>query len=407
MDKGRTKNYPTGTKPHGDSIQIKFYYPKTAKKYTYKTIDWRPTPANLIKAGKIRKEIVQAVKHGTFNWADYFPDDPRACDRIVGTFFDLSQTWLDSPENDWQPQTRYKYKSIVQRVWIPALHDIPVDRITYKHISDRLSIAVKEHQELFDKEPSESLYNDWLTCVRGIFQIAVDNDDIDQTKNPVRKFKNKARVRPIPDPFDREETEAIIADIYKHDGNLWGAWFELGFFTGMRFPSEPAVLFWSAVDFNHKVLTIKQIYSKHSRTGIQKRTKTGVVRNVYLNTRAINALKMARRENPFSDDYVFHQKNGPVRTGDPQRAMWRASLKRLGIRYRDPYNMRHTYATFGLMSGANPAFMAKQLGHSIEEFFKTYATWIDRMNNDLQMNLIEQSISTNEPKMVHKATKNL
>ncbi|SNS59923.1 hypothetical protein SAMN06265795_10481 [Noviherbaspirillum humi] len=28
---------------------------------------------------------------------------------------------------------------------------------------------------------------------------------------------------------------------------------------------------------------------------------------------------------------------------------------RLGIRYRRPYNTRHTYATVGLMSGANPA----------------------------------------------------
>jgi integrase len=48
-------------------------------------------------------------------------------------------------------------------------------------------------------------------------------------------------------------------------------------------------------------------------------------------------------------------------------------LKQLRIRYRRPYNMRHTYATIGLMSGARPAFLAGQLGHSLRVFFDVYA----------------------------------
>ena len=48
----------------------------------------------------------------------------------------------------------------------------------------------------------------------------------------------------------------------------------------------------------------------------------------------------------------------------------------LGIRYRRPYNLRHTYATIMLMAGMNPAFCARQLGHSVEMFLRTYAKWI-------------------------------
>lgn len=54
--------------------------------------------------------------------------------------------------------------------------------------------------------------------------------------------------------------------------------------------------------------------------------------------------------------------------------------------------MRHTYATFGLMNGVNPAFMAEQLGHSLEEFFKTYAKWINNNQNQVQLALIEKAI---------------
>lgn len=52
-------------------------------------------------------------------------------------------------------------------------------------------------------------------------------------------------------------------------------------------------------------------------------------------------------------------------------------LGRLGIRYRRPYTMRHTYATRMLMEGVKPAFCARQLGHSIEVFLRNYATWME------------------------------
>jgi len=40
---------------------------------------------------------------------------------------------------------------------------------------------------------------------------------------------------------------------------------------------------------------------------------------------------------------------------------------------------------------AGQAFIAKQLGHSKKEFFEPYAIWIDRMDNSIQMDLLEKS----------------
>ncbi|ELX12978.1 phage integrase-like catalytic core domain-containing protein [Janthinobacterium sp. HH01] len=47
--------------------------------------------------------------------------------------------------------------------------------------------------------------------------------------------------------------------------------------------------------------------------------------------------------------------------------------------------MRHTYATIGLMSGAKPGFLAKQLGHGLRMFFTVYAKWISSSDDDLEM----------------------
>lgn len=48
----------------------------------------------------------------------------------------------------------------------------------------------------------------------------------------------------------------------------------------------------------------------------------------------------------------------------------------MGIRPRRQYDTRHTYATLCLMASMNPAFIANQLGHSVEMLLSTYAKWI-------------------------------
>jgi integrase len=78
---------------------------------------------------------------------------------------------------------------------------------------------------------------------------------------------------------------------------------------------------------------------------------------------------------------------------DPGLNYWTPALKVLGIRYRPPYNTRHTYATMMLMAGMTPAFCAKQLGHSVDVFLRTYSKWLDGGQNDLEMQRMEVALS--------------
>lgn len=80
-----------------------------------------------------------------------------------------------------------------------------------------------------------------------------------------------------------------------------------------------------------------------------------------------------------------------------RRTYWAPLLKAIGMRYRRPYNMRHSYATAMLMAGMTPAFCAKQLGHSVEMFLTTYAKWIDGEQNELEMARLENALSSPEP----------
>ncbi|WP_395827425.1 hypothetical protein [Collimonas sp.] len=51
------------------------------------------------------------------------------------------------------------------------------------------------------------------------------------------------------------------------------------------------------------------------------------------------------------------------------------------------------------MSGARPAFLAKQLGHSLRMFFEVYADWINGSDDDREMDKIEESLSKIIPKL--------
>jgi integrase len=88
-----------------------------------------------------------------------------------------------------------------------------------------------------------------------------------------------------------------------------------------------------------------------------------------------------RYDQPWSDERAF------------RRSYWTPVLSFLGIRYRRPYNMRHTYATLMLMAGANHSWCAKQLGHSVDQFQRTYTKWIDGEQNDRELDLIESALA--------------
>lgn len=391
MDKIRQqKTNPTGVKPREKAIQIYFRL-KGETDYCYETLAWNPTPTNLTRAGKLRAEIVEKIKHDVFVYRDYFPNSPRAQNES-GTFAQYAQAWLDSPSNDWTPQSRYKFKGILQRVWMPSLHNLHARLITPAKLTEALAVAMIQFKEKNNKEPSKSLFNDWLLCVRGVFATAVTAGAIRRLEDPTQELQNKTRDKTDADPFDVNEANAVIEAAYADFGDMWGAWFEIGFYSGMRFPSEPSALTWADIDMSKAEARINK---SHTKMGLQNRTKTGKSRILYLNTRCRNALERLHPLTHAQGGPIFRNNaGGDTYNAKAQRNMWRATLEKLGIRYRDMYNMRHTYATFGLMNGVNPAFMAGQLGHSVEEFFKTYAKWINTNQNQAQILLIEHALSS-------------
>lgn len=73
-------------------------------------------------------------------------------------------------------------------------------------------------------------------------------------------------------------------------------------------------------------------------------------------------------------------------------SLWNTTIRRSGVRRRRPYQTRHTYACWMLSAGANPAFIANQMGHeNAEMVYTVYSAWINALDGD-QIEFLNQRI---------------
>lgn len=86
----------------------------------------------------------------------------------------------------------------------------------------------------------------------------------------------------------------------------------------------------------------------------------------------------------FSSGYLLeNQYKKPYRDSQMFVDTWFVVLKELGIKYRRPYTMRHTYATFMLTNNyVTPVMLASLLGHSTPKMI--YNVYVNYVNQNLQ-----------------------
>lgn len=370
----------TGVEAREKSIRISFTLADgQQRKETLKT-DGQPlppTPANLKYATRLAGEIRDKIRHGTFTYGDYFPASLHATTGQGTTVADQLDLWLKI-QTDKAPSTRKGYGVAVE--WWKT------------HLGKKLLRALL-HTDILTALATEPAWsgktrNNKVSVLRQALQLAIRDGAI--KSNPVDGIEAASHQRPDPDPFSLDEAEAILADMRKHYDPQIALYFEFKFFTGLR-TSESLALRWESIDWRQGHMVVREALVLGEN---QDRTKTHRTRTVQLNSRALAVLK-AMKERTFLlkvGGWVFvDPRTGQQFTDDepPREMYWRPTLRRIGMRYRSPYETRHSYATIMLMSSVTPAYAAKQMGHSIEMFLRTYSKWIDGGQNAVEMRKIE------------------
>lgn len=358
----------------GTTIRIHFTFKGVRCRESLKL---SPTKANLTYADRLRGEILNAIERGTFKYQDYFPDSKRAqvfghvvCTATMADRLDLTlKGYEKATENgSMSPSTLEGYRKIVEgrlkpEFGLERLRDITPSRL--RVWVSGLGVTAKTARNI-------------LGPLRSAFDDAVNDGAIEF--NPLDRVALKKLLSQTAeastyevDPFTGDEIDAILeAAPSAAEQNMYQFWFN----TGLR-PGELIALEWSKVDFVHRTVRIDS--NIVVRTEKAPKTAAGI-RDVELNQKAIDALRHQKDLTFLAGGRVFISPKTmkPWETEQQiRRTSWQYILKRAGVRYRNPYQTRHTYASHHVSAGKNLFWLARQMGHETTEMIiRHYGRWI-------------------------------
>ncbi|TPG76347.1 tyrosine-type recombinase/integrase [Pseudomonas arsenicoxydans] len=386
----KSVDLPNGLELFRNSLRIRFTWNGVRRS---ETLPFPTTQKGIKAASQLRDQVDNLIKLGLLDdakYAELFPGSTVSLDGVP-SFLDYAQSWLDG--RVITAGTRKNYKGALNLYWVPALALIRIDMITTSLL--RRVIGSIEWT-------SQGVRRDAVVRLTTILESALNEELI--KKNPAKAIDRPKRKRKEINPFTLEEANRIIDHLYEAihwPSGIYAAFFEFAFFSGMRL-SEVAALRWDAVDLIKRQVHVCRTVALGV---VEERTKTGKDRFVLLNERALHALEFARqyaerrkkgvgkiKELP----YVFPpSKNSEyIRQTSDLHKQWGPALKALEIPYRPPYNCRHTYATICLMSNMNPAFIAQQLGHSVQMLLSTYARWLNSSSDWAELEKLQIGIKS-------------
>lgn len=388
------KSETGGVTPLGDRIQVRFSW---RGKELRPTLDMKPTAANLKHARRIRDAVVADIKAGTFNLAEYFPDykfaDRHAIDESARDFSQWAELWGELSARDLEDSTLRIYKRHLAAYWTSVFGSNMPKSITHERILKHLAVLSSERLNEANgkviKALSRKTQNNILIPLRGVFDLICKSDR--HLRNPVDGIENlKVQTAP-PDPFSAEEVDIILVAL-KKKGEVEADYFEFAFFAGLR-SSEQIALLWPDVDLRSGIVKVRRarVLAKD-----KERTKTATEREVELNARALAVLERQRARTQLAGSHVFINPatEKPWNDEQLQRKIFASALRIAGIRHRPPKECRDTSVTLSLAAGADPAWVAKQHGHSLQVMMRSYAKWIPKADRGRNIDAVNRALAS-------------
>lgn len=336
------------------------------------------TKANRKRLETILARIEAEITLGSFEYAKYFPNSlmvqkiakiqekQKPSYTKSPLFKEFAKEWFAEMEPTWRKSTAQTYLRYLESRLIPHFGEIEVSQITKAHILKYRSNVTKQS----DGKLKPKTINKFIKCLNMIMNEAADRYNFTPPHLNIKPLKEeKVHIQ----PFSIQEVNLILASVRPD----WRDYLLIRFFTGLR-TGEIDGLKWENVDFERREILVRETFSM----GRWEYTKNdGSQREVEMSTLVYNTLMERFKHRDPDIEVVFHANNGsPVHTPNFLRRVWEPILAYLKIKYRKPYQTRHTAATLWLAAGENPNWIAKQMGHSTTTMlFSVYARYVPNL----------------------------
>jgi integrase len=347
-----------------------------AQGYGRERLELAPTPANIAYAARLREKIMGQIERGTFSLAEHFPDSPRvAKDTASLTWKQLGAEWLKIKKPDIEHSTLDHYQQTLDSKHFMDWAALHLPALNYRMLMAKLA-QLPAHPKTF---------NNIASVLSMVLEYGFNAKLLKESLH--QHIESRKQPKAKPDPFSLVEVKLLLGKIKDAAGLNF---YEFAFYSGLR-PSEQIALQWKHLDLVGGTALVERARTRSK----EKSTKTGEERTVELSAPARAAIERQRKVSQLAGGYVFLNREGKPydSTDGPLDTFWKPAMKVSGIRYRDARQTRHTFATTCLHAGRKPGWIAKQLGHSVEMFYRVYSKWIDAQDRGTERDKLDEYLS--------------
>lgn len=297
----------------------------------------KPLSPSLTEARRERDRLLKEILvYGNIQKSQPVPD--------TKLFGEVAEQWAKIKAKKVKSSTLRDYRGAMNYYVLPRFGNVPIGDIGYLDVEEFVC----------GLNCSNKRINNVLVPMRSLLKFALKAGLID--KNPMDLVENLKVSKPDIFPLSMEEVKRFLECVLP----LYRNFFEVAFFTGMRF-GEMAALKWKNVDFKLDVIKVRETRVR----GVEGPPKTKKsVRDVKMLIPVIEALRDQRKHTMGKSDYVFLNQYGrPLLPDSVNQHVWKPALKKAGLEPRSLYQTRHTFATLMLDGGELPGWVQQMMGH--------------------------------------------
>lgn len=354
-------------------------------------IDLEPTPPNIRYAINRRGEILSKIERETFNYADEFPDSgylERFGSAPSGKLISaLLEEYAAIASQSVEASTWRGYRKVIDTYLIPWFGRTAVRALSPGVIEEKLlasGVVLKTARNILS-----------------VLNMALRRERL--AANPVAQVDLEV-IWPLDrrgsdwkaDPFAFDEMTAIFGAC--RDGEEADYW-RTAFGTGMR-PSEQIALLWPRVDLLGLRVRIEVARVLGIDGDSVKGPKTDAGNRWIEPVRGAWGALQRQRERTGGEGHVFvDARYGAPWAGEQAlRKRFMRICKKAGVRYRNPYQTRHTFGSTMLAAGHQPLRVAGWMGHEGPEMlYRHYARWIEQGSNPATRAALDEFFSHPSP----------
>lgn len=289
--------------------------------------------------------------------------------------------WLEHIKRNVTETTYVFYKGISDRVLIPELGSIKIDKLKTMQIQNFLTAKLND----------STLSNTTVRHYYNVLNIALNQAVKWQViqSNPCMAVEAPKVSKAQLGILKADEVEKLLNYTKESEFKVMYIPLLLAVTCGMR-RGEVLGLQWNDIDFDSGILRVKHNYTKVGKENKMVTPKTDLsIRTIALLPTTLSELKQYKDNKKVIKlkkddyDYVCCWPDGSPLKPDYASHTLRKLLKKCNLPLVRFHDLRHTHATLLLMEGVNVKVVSERLGHSkVDMTLDTYTHVLPQMQQD-------------------------